>query len=119
MNTTWFMYCFSFLFFRAFQDFFFSHYTLFEAQLQALRVKIEKSFYLRQKFLDTAVEVSVCFNFILFILVPTSIERAINFTGNRCISFTLEKNFQRKKWFWPGMRVFSIVFYMFFEVYKL
>ena len=41
---------------RAFQDFFFSHYTLFEAQLQAFRVKIEKSFYLRQKFLDTAVE---------------------------------------------------------------
>ena len=47
------LFCFLF---RAFQDFFFSHYALFETQLQSLRVKIEKSFYLRQKFLDTAVE---------------------------------------------------------------
>ena len=48
------LFCFLLLF-RIFQDFFFSHYTLFETQLQSLRVKIEKSFYLRQKFLDTAV----------------------------------------------------------------
>jgi len=40
---------------RDFQKFFFSHYTLFEAHLQTLRVKIEKSFYLRQRFMDTAL----------------------------------------------------------------
>lgn len=41
---------------RLFQDFFFSHYTLFESHLQTFRVKIEKSFYLRKNFTDVVIK---------------------------------------------------------------
>lgn len=46
---------------RAFQNFYFTHYALFESHLQTLRVKIEKSFYLRQRFIDAAMSAVECF----------------------------------------------------------
>ena len=44
-------------FFRLFEDFFFSHYTLLESHMQTFRVKIEKSFYLRKNFTDVVLKV--------------------------------------------------------------
>ncbi|XP_065651574.1 folliculin-interacting protein 1 isoform X4 [Hydra vulgaris] len=46
---------------KAFQAFFFSHFALIEWHLQALRIKIEKSFYLHNNFMKASIVGVECF----------------------------------------------------------